>query len=252
MEAFDRASVLTPQVVGFFVDRMNIGRTASPTPAAAVAAAREGKFDMATEAAKSGGNSQLAAAFFDGLAKYSRGDLTGAAERFRETSKLEPDFLPAAFYLGACYAAGGNDRNAAGAWQMSLITEGEAPFIYTLLGDAFLRIGDMNEALDILKEAANMWPENDEVELRLGTAYARASKPVEAVQALDRYLTRHSDDQDRLFIALRSIYEARSTGQAIGTVEEDRKRFERYAAAYAAAGGTQTPLVEQWRRFVNR
>jgi VWFA-related protein len=252
MEAFDRASVLTPQVVGFFVDRMNIGRTASPTPAAAVAAAREGKFDAATEAAKAGGNSQLAAAFFDGLAKYSRGDLAGAAEKFRETSKLEPDFLPAAFYLGACYAAGGNDRNAAGAWQMSLITEGEAPFIYTLLGDAFLRIGDMNEALDILKEAANMWPENDQVELRLGTAYARAAKPVEAVQALDRYLTRHPEDQDRLFIALRSIYEARSTGQAIGTVEEDRKRFERYAAAYAAAGGTQAAMVEQWRRFVNR
>jgi predicted Zn-dependent protease len=135
---------------------------------------------------------------------------------------------------------------------MSLITEGEAPFIYTLLGDAFLRIGDMNEALDILKEAASTWPENDQVELRLGTAYARAAKPVEAVQALDRYLTRHPEDQDRLFVALRSIYEVRSTGQAIGTVEEDRKRFERYAAAYAAAGGTQTALVDQWRRFVNR
>jgi tetratricopeptide (TPR) repeat protein len=243
---------LTPQVVGFFVDRMNIGRTASPTPPAAVAAAREGKFDDATAAAKAGGNSQLAAVFFEGLAKYSRGDLNGAAEKFRETSKLEPDFLPAAFYLGACYAAGGNDRNAAGAWQMSLITEGEAPFIYTLLGDAFLRIGDMSEALDILKEAAGIWPGNDQIQLRLATAYSRASKPVEAVQALDLYLAQHPDDQERLFIALRSIYEARSTGQSIGTVEDDRKRFERYATAYAAAGGTQTPLVEQWRRFVNR
>ena len=53
-------------------------------------------------------------------------------------------------------------------------------------------------------------------------------------------------------MAMRSIYEARSTGQSIGTVDEDRKRFERYAAVYATAGGTQISLVEQWRKFVNR
>lgn len=252
IESFDRGSVLTPQVVGFFIDRMTIGRGGSPTPPAAVAAAREGKFDTATDTAKAGGNSQLAATFFDGLAHYSRGDLEGAAAKFRETIRLESDFLPAAFYLGACYAAGGKDRDAAGAWQMSLITEGEAPFIYTLLGDAFLRLNEMNGAIDILKEAAGIWPGNDQVQLRLGTAYSRASRPVEAVQTLDPYLAQHPEDQERLLIALRSIYEARSTGQSIGTVDEDRKRFERYAAAYTAAGGTQQTLVEQWRRFVNR
>ncbi len=251
-ESFDRTSVLASPVVGFFIDRMNIGRGGSPTPPAAVAAAREGKFDAASAAAKAGGNSQLAAAFFDGLARYSRGDLDGAATRFRETIKLESDFLPAAFYLGACYAAGGKDRDATGAWQMSLITEAEAPFIYTLLGDAFIRLGEMNAAIDILKEAAALWPANDQVQLRLGTAYSRASRPVEAVQALDPYLAQHPEDQERLFIALRSIYEARSTGQPIGTAEEDKKRFERYAAAYSAAGGTQQAMIEQWRRFVNR
>ena len=251
-EAFDRTSVLAPPVVNFFIDRMTIGRGGSPPPPAAVAAAREGKFDEASAAAKAGGNSQLAAVFFDGLARYSRGDLEGAASRFRETTKLEPEFLPAAFYLGACYAAGGKDRDATGAWQMSLITEAEAPFIYTLLGDGFIRLGEMSAAIDILKEAAALWPTNDQVQLRLGTAYSRASRPVEAVQALDPYLTQHPEDQERLFIALRSIYEARSTGQSIGTAEEDKKRFERYAAAYASAGGTQTAMVEQWRRFVNR
>ena len=166
--------------------------------------------------------------------------------------KMESDFLPAAFYLGACYAAGGKDRDATGAWQMSLITETEAPFIYTLLGDAFIRLSEMNAAIDILKEAVGLWPTNDQVQLRLGTAYSRASRPVEAVQALAPYLAQHPDDQERLFIALRSIYEARSTGQSIGTADEDRKRFERYAAAYASAGGTQTAMVEQWRKFVNR
>jgi hypothetical protein len=38
----------------------------------------------------------------------------------------------------------------------------------------------------------------------------------------------------------------------IGTAEEDRRRFERYAAAYTAAGGPQQALVDQWRKFVAR
>ena len=124
---------------------------------------------------------KLAPVFFDGLARYSKGDLEGAAARFREALKLESDYFPAAFYLGACYAAGGKDRDAAGAWQMSLITESEAPFIYTLLGDAFVRLREFDAALDILKEASKLWPGNDQVQLRLGTAYALASRPVEAV-----------------------------------------------------------------------
>lgn len=250
MESFDRASVLTPQVVGFFIDRMNIGPTASPTPPAAVAAARAGQFEEATEAAKAGGNSKAAAAFFEGLAKYSQNDFEGAAAKFRESAAQQSN-LSAAFYIGACYAAGGKDLDAANAWQMSLVTE-EAPFVYTLLGDALMRAGEVEQAVEILQDAAGLWPNNDQVQLRLGTAYSRVSKPVEAVRALDPYLTQHPDDQERLLIALRSIYEARSTGQSIGTAEEDKKRFERYAAAYAAADGTQQPLVEQWRRFVNR
>lgn len=251
IDAFERSSVLTPQVVGFFVDRMNIGKDTALTPSAAITAARAGNFDEAIEASKAS-NNKLAPVFFDGLARYSKGDLEGAAGRFREALKLESDYFPAAFYLGACYAAGGKDRDAAGAWQMSLITESEAPFIYTLLGDVFVRLREFDAALDILNEASKLWPGNEQVQLRLGTAYALAARPVDAIRALDPYLAQHPQDQERLFIALRAIYEARSTGQSIGTVEEDRKRFERYAAAYAAAGGTQMPLVEQWRKFVNR
>lgn len=252
IETFERSSVLTPQVVGFFVDRINIGRNTGLTPSAAVAAARAGKFDEAIEAAKVPGSNQLAPVFFDGLAKYANGDLESAAARFREALKLESDYFPAAFYLGACYAAGGKDRDAAGAWQMSLITESEAPFVYTLLGDAFVRLREFDAALDILKEATNLWPGNDQVQLRLGTVYALSAQPVEAVKILDPYLAQHPEDQERLLIALRSIYEARSKGESIETVEEDRKRFERYAAAYLAAGGAQVQQVEQWRRFVNR
>ena len=72
------------------------------------------------------------------------------------------------------------------------------------------------------------------------------------MRTLDSYLAQHPEDQEPLFIALRAIYNARSAGQSIGTPDEDRKRFERYAIAYAAAGGPQQALVEQWRKFINR
>jgi VWFA-related protein len=252
IESFERASVLAPQVVGFFLDRMNVGRNVPTTPSAAIDAARAGKFEEAIEAVKKTGNNQLAPVFFDGLARYAKGDLEGAAGRFRESLRIESDFFPATFYLGACYAAGGKDQDATGAWQTSLITESEAPFIYTLLGDAFLRLRQFDAALDILREASSLWPASEQVQLRLGTAYALASKPVEAVRALDSYLAQHPEDHERLLIALRGIYEARSTGQSIGTADEDRRRFERYAAAYVAAGGAQQAIVEQWRRFIAR
>jgi len=251
-EAFERSSVVTPPVVGFFVDRMNIGRNAPPIPQAALDAARRGKFDEAIGALKKGGNDQLGAIFFDGLAHYSSGDLEGAASRFREALRISSEFFPATFYLGACYAAGGNDRDAAGAWQTSLITESEAPFIYTLLGDAFLRLHDVDAAIDILKEASTLWPASEQVQPRLGTAYAQAGRPVDAVLALDPYIAQHPQDHERLLVALKAIYDARSTGKSITTAEDDRKRFERYAAAYAAAGGPQQALVEQWRKFIAR
>lgn len=252
IEAFERVSVLTPPVVGFFLDRMNVGRNAPVTPPAAIEAARAGRFDDAVDASKKVPANQLAPVFLGGLALYAKGDLEAAAAKFRESLRIDSEFFPAAFYLGACYAAGGHDREAAGAWQTSLITEGDAPFVYTLLGDAFLRLHEVDQAIDILTEASTLWPGKAEVQLRLGTAYAQANRPVEAVQTLDPYLTEHPQDQERLFIALRAIYEARSAGKAIGTVEEDRQRFDRYAMAYAKAGGAQQALVDQWRKFISR
>ena len=68
----------------------------------------------------------------------------GRRGQFRETLRLDSEFFPAAFYLGSCYAAGGRDHEAAGAWQTSLVTESDAPFIYTLLGDALLRLREID------------------------------------------------------------------------------------------------------------
>lgn len=252
IDAFDRASVLAPQVVGFFLDRMNTGTRVGAVPLTAIDAARAGHFDAAIDAIKAPRADELAPVFLTGLALYAKGDLEAAAGKFRDSLRIDSEFFPAAFYLGACYAAGGRDREAVGAWQTSLVTQSDAPFIYTLLGDALLRLREADQALDIMVEASSLWPDNEQVRMRLGTAQAAAGKLAEAVRTLDPYITAHPEDHERLLIALRAVYDTRSAGKTIGTAEEDRLRFVRYAAAYAAAGGPQQALVEQWKKIIDR
>ena len=253
IESFDKAAVLTPQVVGFFLDRLSATAASSAVAVKpALASARAGRFDEAMSSLENTGNDQLAAVFLKGLVLLNRGDLNGAATRFREALRIDSEFYAAAFYLGACYAAGGKDREAAGAWQTSLITESNAPFIYTLLGDALLRLRDMDQAIDILTEARALWPADDEVGLRLGTAFVMANKPAEALKVLEPYLASHPADHDRLLLVLRALYEARSAGKALTTTAGDTTLFTRYADAYAAAKGPQLALVDQWRKFMQK
>ncbi len=249
IDRFDRASVLTPPVVGFFIDRLNFGPDGAAV-APALEEARAGRFDAAAQSLGNGGNRQLAHVFLTGLALYSKGDLEGAAVKFRETLKLDSEFFVAAFYLGSCYAAGGRDREAVGAWRTSLVTESDAPFIYTLLSDAFLRLKDANRALDILKEASTLWPQDDQVQLRLGTALALAGRTDEAIPVLDTYLTRNPTDHERIFIVLQAIYQTRAAGRSIKSPAEDKALFERYATMYTAAKGPQGGIVEAWRKFI--
>jgi hypothetical protein len=109
-EAFDRSSVLTPQVVGFFLDRMNFGATGASNAGPALEHARAGRFAEASAAMAVKGKETLPSAFLHGLALYSKNDLAAAARQFRDTLRLDPEFFPAAFYLGSCYAAGNRIR----------------------------------------------------------------------------------------------------------------------------------------------
>jgi VWFA-related protein len=251
IERFDRASVLTPQVVGFFMERMDFPSRGESSPSAAIEHARSGRFDEALGALRSKSGT-VPSAFMSGLALYSKGELEPAAAKFREALRMDSEFFPAAFYLGSCYAAGGRDEQAVGAWQLSLVTQSDAAFIFTLLGDALLRLRDAAQALEVLNEAAAQWPEDEEVQVRLGAAYAMSGKRAEALVKLEPYLDAHPQDHERHLIALRTLYEAHAAGAPIRSKEDDRALFTRWATAYSAAKGPQVALVEQWQRALSR
>jgi VWFA-related protein len=248
--AFRAEDVLDARVLAFFLDRLP-GEAASSLAALrpALEAARAGRFAEVTavlDRVDAGAAASPLAAWLRGIALFARGDLEAAAGRFREALRRSSEFLAAAFYLGACYAAGGRDREAIGAWQTALVTESDAAFIYTLLGDAYLRLGDGRGAREVLREARALWPADDAVAARLAAALAVTGDAAGAIATLDPYLERHPDDHARLLLALRLLYEAAAAGRAIESPERDRARFARYARAYRAAGGPEQALVAAW------
>lgn len=249
-EKFERTSVLTPEVIGYFIERMSFTET-EPNSAVVLEHARAGRFDEAVRGLTTQ-TGTLAAAFLSGLDLYSKGQYEPAARRFREALRLDSEFFPAAFYLGSCYAAGGRDDQAIGAWHLSLVTQTEAPFIYTLLADALLRQKNAAQALTVLEEAATQWPEDDEVQVRIGAAFAASGKPAEALLKYEEFLERHPEDHDRLLSGMRILYEARNQRRPVRSSNEDRALFDRWAAAYAAAKGPQQAVVDQWRKSFAR
>ena len=196
-----------------------------------------GKFDEAIAALADAGSDRLSVPFLKGLALFGKGDLVPASEQFREALRLDSEFLPAAFYLGACYAAGGQDRQAAGAWQTSLISESEARIVYDVLADALLRLGDGEQAESIIREALGRWPEDDSFVPRLSAAEAMQRRSAEAMATLEPYLERHPADASAWFLAMRVLYDAHAAGGVVTSRAEDGARAARYAEGYKAAAG---------------
>jgi VWFA-related protein len=254
IDHFDRAAVLTRPVVGFFLDHLGIvGLPALPeslTPA--VGLARAGQFTAIPAVVASVQTPHFAAPFLNGLAAFAAGDLKGAAALFGDSIKLAPTFYPAAFYLGACYAAAGQDADATKTWELSLVKDPAAPWFYTLLSDSMLRQHQVPQALEILKAAAALWPADDDITLRLGTALSMDGRPSESLDVLDAYFTRHADDSERLLLAMRMIYDARSANQPIQTIDADRARFAKYYEAYSKIGGADLTQAQRWKAFVDR
>lgn len=249
LETFKRDRVLEADVVDFFLDRLPGGQAAALPGgvAAGLAEARARRFDRIEAALGPDSAADARAVFLRGLARLSSGELEAAAREFRAAIRLAPDFFPAAFYLGACYAAGGRDREAAGAWQTALVGEPEATFVYELLGDALLRLGDRQQAVDILAEAAREWPDASGVRKRLAIAHALRGEPAEAFALAERYLDQVPADEGALLLALWLLHETRQAGRPLLAADADVERFETYRARYAAAHGAHQAVVEQWR-----
>ena len=224
---FNRNAVLEPALVNGWLDSI---ATRSPSLKSAMTEARAGRYSPAALEALSAGDQQIAA-FLKGLDLYAKGDINQASIQLNIAAGPRKEFYPAALLLGACFAAGGRDRDAAGIWQMALGTEDRPLVAYTLLADARMRDGQADAVISILKPAYAKNPGNDDLGKRLAVAYLVTAAFGEALPILDNFLTRHPNDPDALFAAVLAQYQVSLvTGAELSSV--DKAKLLKYEKAY--------------------
>jgi VWFA-related protein len=235
---FDRNAVLQPALINSMLDSI---ASRSPSLKSAMTEARAGRYAPAALEALTAGDQQ-AAAFLKGLDLYAKGQIDQAATQLNIAAGPRREFYPAALLLGACFAAGGRDRDAAGIWQMALGTEERPLVAYTMLADARMRGGQADAVVTVLKPAYASHPTDDELGKRLAIAYMMTAAFGEALPILDGYLTRHPADADALFAAVLAQYQVSLvTGAELSAA--DRAKLLKYGKAYK---GPQEPLLAKY------
>jgi TolA-binding protein len=243
---FSLDQALAPPVLKGFMDRVS-ARPDAATPAMRALLARVSSADLKDIVVA---NDQAAAApvaaFVQGLSLLAQSKINPAMDSFRTAMRASADFYPAMVYLGVCYAAGGNDKDAAGAFRTALIREGDALPLHTLLIDALLRQGRADMALQSVENARARWPEDDGLKRQYALASLLGEKQLDGLRAVDELIEKHAEDESTLTLALRVLYDGFQSGRPIASPNDDRARMTRLAEAYRALGGRSQALVDAW------
>ncbi len=247
--AFRLEDVLNASVLGPFLD--DLGTREPERTRAAIAQAKAGRLVAAAQASKDA--NEPARSLLRGLSLLSQKQLQPASDAFRQTLRAAPEFFVGAFYIGACYAAGGKDSEAVNAWQTSLVGLEEYPIVFRLIGEALTRMGQIDRAIEALEEASAKWPEDRDLRLRLARAAFDAGRYELVTATVDAGLTRPPVDADLLRLGMQAIFE-RVTRTTVPEAEGNAAliRLNRYREAYVAAGGPNQSLVNEWAAAVEK
>jgi len=244
---FSARSILVPEVVLPFLEGLADMHPPSPEVEAVVEKAKSGNYDAPADRGATA-DDELNLAFVRGLNSLSKGEVAQAAAWFQQTLKGASDFLGAAFYLGATHAVSGRDKEAIGAWQMALLSENPGA-VYPALVDALLRTGDGRQALDVIEEAPDAWPNDDERLKREAIALAMVGDYSGALPKLkDQLDNTKNDDQPMLFVAIQVLYKMFQQDKSLSP--DNLQRFRSYVERHQKLGGPDRSIVETWRRAV--
>jgi VWFA-related protein len=245
---FALSDVFQPETLAPFLD--HAAKTAPGLPPAVFADARAGRFDAAANALPADAT-DAATPFLRGLDLLARGDIEAANLEFRRSLRASPDFLDAAFFIGACYARGGKDAEAIGAWQTARVALDDQPILHHVLIDARLRRQQVEQAAALAEDAVARWPNDARFQPQLATVLAMQGETGRAIEVLDAYLAGHNEDAQALFLILRLLYDTASNpaGKPDPSVVG---KFRTYAALYDAADGPNREIVGEWLKRLAR
>lgn len=243
---FALEQAMAPQVLGGFLERVAARPdAAAPMIRDLVARARSAGVDQVAVSDTLAAEYPVAA-FLRGLNLLSQNKLEHAANAFRGAMRGSADFYPAMVYLGVCYAAGGNDKDASGAWRTALIKEGDALPLHLLLTDALLRQGKSDLALQTVDSARARWGADGALQRRLVLAALQSGEYADGLQTLDELVASRADDEASLSAGLLVLYESFVNGRPVETIEQDRARMTRLADLYRARGYAGVALLDTW------
>jgi VWFA-related protein len=245
---FKKEDVLTPEMLRAVYEVIDKNH---PGVKAATARARSGKLEGTAMMALDAGD-QNAGSILRGIELLMKGQLNPAANQFGVALRNAPDAPIASFFLGACYAAAGRDKEAVSAWERARAANLQLPALQLLLADGWLRLGQPADALDPLRQALTREPQDDHIRRNLAIAQSHLGLHEEAYPIIVPFLERNPSDVDGLLVALHALYQVRVEGKTIGSPAQDKAQAAEYARAYAMAKGPHAALVEKWAEFLSR
>ena len=245
---FRREDVLTPEMLRAAYEVIDKNH---PAVKAATTRARNGKLEGTAIMALEAGD-QNAGSILRGIELLIKGDINPAANQFGVALRNAPDAPLASFFLGACYAAAGRDKEAVSAWERARAANLQLPELQLVIADAWLRLGQPASALEPLRQALERHPQDDQIRRNLAIAQAHLGLHELAYPTIVPFLDRNPRDADALMIALHALYQIHIEGKTIGSADEDKARAATYARAYAEANGPQLALVEKWAEYLSK
>ena len=190
------------------------------------------------------------AAFDEGAKALASGDYVRAEQSFKSAIRPDSDVTAPMAYLAAVYAATGNDPQAAGAWQTTLIDGGRFPQIYEWLGDTLIRSHELAEARTVLEEAQSKWPADVRFAKPLALLYAVFGQGREAVRTLERWINAHPDDASAEALGVEWMFRLHEAGAIARTPSDDLNLAHNWADAYTKTKGPQAALVKEWMKAI--
>ncbi len=248
--SFDKRSALAPPALAVVLApvRQRVESRDAGSLGEQIDRTEQGRFVSSAEETAMAATNPATAALLRGVGFVAEGRCDAAAQRLRTALGAAPDLWSAAFLLGVCEAGRGRDAEAVGAWRTSLAQGGDAvPVTYEQAADALLRLGRTAEALTLLDEAREKWPDSVALVRRLAPALAMSGNATEALALLERH-TASTPDSGLALIGIQLLVAAAQDGRPLISADEDRASLTRFARAYVAAGG-QPPLrteLERW------
>jgi VWFA-related protein len=244
---FRPSDVLTPDVLGPFLDELVRRAPADARPA--IDLARAGRLDEAARSAPAGRTGDPAAPLLRGLWLLSRGQVEPASEAFLAAADAAPGLVGAAFYAGVCHAAAGREAQAISAWENTLVSLDKYAAVYRALVDAEIRDGQWDRAADLLDEALSRWPDDAALGGRLEPVMLETGRYESAVDYADGVIEREPANTGVLALAMEAAF-LLAADRADADVAALEARFARYRELYRLAGGAARPLADEWGRYL--